>query len=54
MSYSLTTDQLDEFGKELDALRQRVVADLGEADADYIRGVVKAQRAFEGAGRALF
>ena len=38
----------------MDALRQRVVADLGEADADYIRGVVKAQRAFEGAGRALF
>ena len=54
MSYSLTPDQLDELGKEMDALRQRVIADLGEADADYIRGVVKAQRAFEGAGRALF
>jgi fatty acid desaturase len=54
MSYTLSPEQLDELGKELDALRQRVVADLGEADADYIRGVVKAQRAFEGAGRALF
>ena len=54
MSYTLTPDQLDEFGKEMDALRQRVIADLGEDDADYIRGVVKAQRAFEGAGRALF
>ena len=38
----------------MDAIRQRVAADLGQADADYIRGIVKAQRAFEGAGRALF
>jgi NADPH-dependent stearoyl-CoA 9-desaturase len=52
--YRLTPEQLEELGRELDAIRQRVVADLGQADADYIRGVVKAQRAFEGAGRALF
>ena len=54
MTYTLTDQQLEEFGAELDAIRQRVVADLGQADADYIRGVVKAQRAFEAAGRALF
>ena len=43
-----------ELGNEIDAIRQRVLADLGENDADYIRRVVKAQRAFEVAGRALF
>ncbi|QIK67795.1 acyl-CoA desaturase [Nocardioides sp. HDW12B] len=52
--YRLSPEQLEEFGRELDEIRQRVVADLGQADADYIRGIVKAQRAFEGAGRALF
>jgi fatty acid desaturase len=52
--YRLSPEQLEEFGAELDAIRQRVIADLGQADADYIRGIVKAQRAFEGAGRALF
>src|SRR4051812_7580715 len=53
-SARLTPEQLEEFGRELDELRQRVVAQLGQEDADYIRGVVKAQRAFETAGRALF
>jgi fatty acid desaturase len=52
--YKLTEDQIEEFGREMDEIRQRVAADLGQADADYIRGIVKAQRAFEGAGRALF
>ena len=50
----LTPEQLDAFGAELDAIRQRVIADLGEADAAYIRTVVKAQRGLEVAGRALF
>ena len=36
--------QLESFGEELDAIRQRVIADLGEADAAYIRKVVKTQR----------
>jgi NADPH-dependent stearoyl-CoA 9-desaturase len=53
-SATLTPSQLEEFGKEMDAIRQKVVARLGQEDADYIRGVIKAQRAFEGAGRALF
>ena len=32
---------------------QRVVADLGERDADYIRKVIRAQRGLEVAGRGL-
>ncbi len=50
----LTPDQLDALGAEMDAIRQRVLADLGEADADYIHGVVRLQRRLEVAGRALF
>ncbi|MFS3127407.1 fatty acid desaturase family protein [Nocardioides sp. Bht2] len=52
--FLLTAEQLEQFGAELDAIRHRVIADLGEEDATYIRNVVKAQRAFEVAGRALF
>jgi len=51
---NLTAEQLEEFGNELDALRQRVFADLGETDAAYIRTIVKRQQQFEIAGRALF
>ena len=51
---TLTPDQLEEFGAEMDALRTRLVDSLGDEDAAYIRGVVKKQRAFEVAGRALF
>jgi len=49
----LTPEQLDEFGSELDAIRARVVADLGGRDADYIRNVIRAQRGLEVAGRGL-
>ncbi|ALX04332.1 fatty acid desaturase [Aeromicrobium erythreum] len=38
----------------MDALRQRILADLGEEDVKYIRGVVKRQQQLEVAGRALF
>jgi NADPH-dependent stearoyl-CoA 9-desaturase len=51
---TLTTAQIDELGRELDALKQRVVDDLGQADRDYIYNVIKAQRALEVAGRASF
>src|SRR6478672_13796453 len=51
---TLTPEPLEAFGPELDAIRRRVVASLGEEDATYIRDVVKTQRAFEVAGRALF
>ncbi len=47
MSY----EELEQFGEELDALRQRTLDSLGQADADYIRRVIKVQRAFEVLGR---
>ena len=43
----LTPEQIESFGEELDAIRQRVVADLGERDAGYIRKVIRAQRGLE-------
>jgi fatty acid desaturase len=51
---SLTPEELEKFGEEMDAIRQRIIADLGEEDAEYIRKVVKYQRGFEIAGRAMF
>jgi len=50
---TMTPEMADAFGAELDALRERVVADLGERDATYIRRVIKAQRALEVGGRAM-
>lgn len=50
---TLTRDQVDEIGARLEAVRARVVADLGEKDRDYIYSIVKAQRGLEIAGRAL-
>lgn len=47
----MTYEQLDEFGRELDTVRQRVLDDLGQKDADYIRGVIKAHKACEVLGR---
>jgi linoleoyl-CoA desaturase len=49
---TLTEAQIDELGRELDAIRQRVVEDLGKADRDYIYAIIKAQRALEVTGRA--
>ncbi len=52
--HGLTAAQIEQLGAELDDLRQRVIADLGEADAEYLRKVVTTQRKMEIAGRALF
>jgi fatty acid desaturase len=49
----LTEDQVDELGRELDALRQRVLESRGAADAAYIRRVITAQRALEGGARLV-
>ncbi len=49
----LTKDELEQFGQEMDTIRQRLLADLGEVDAEYIRDIVKKQRQLEVAGRAL-
>src|ERR1700758_5299881 len=50
---TLTPEQADAFGRELDAIKERVMADLGEKDAEYIRRVIKTQRALEVGGRVL-
>ncbi|MDT5240322.1 MAG: NADPH-dependent stearoyl-CoA 9-desaturase [Mycobacterium sp.] len=49
---TMTPEQAEEFGAALDAIKERVIADLGERDATYIRRVIKAQRALEVGGRA--
>jgi len=52
---SLEDAKLADFAAELDALRGRVMSELGERDASYIRRIIKLQRAAEVAGRgALF
>src|SRR4051812_26861466 len=51
--YGLTDEQLDALGRELDAIRQRVVDDLGQEDVDYMRGMIRRQCALEVAGRGL-
>jgi NADPH-dependent stearoyl-CoA 9-desaturase len=50
---TLTPEQADAFGRELDAIKEREMADLGEKDAEYIRRVIKTQRGLEVGGRAL-
>ena len=44
MTTHLTPAQLDAFGQDMDAIRDRVLADLGERDTRYIRRVIRAQR----------
>ena len=51
---TLTPEQVDELGRELDAIHLRVANDLGKQDRDYIYKVIKAQRALEVAGRGSF
>jgi linoleoyl-CoA desaturase len=50
---TLTDEQIATFGAEMDALRDEIVADLGQADVDYMRTVIKVQRRLEVAGRGL-
>ena len=49
----LTEADIDEFGRELDRIRDEVIAARGEADARYIRRVIAVQRGMEAGGRAL-
>ena len=50
---TLSRDEADAFGRELDALKSEVVADLGQRDTDHIRRVIGAQRVAEATGRVL-
>jgi fatty acid desaturase len=49
----LTEADLDEFGRELDRIRDEVIASRGAGDARYIRRVIAAQRGLEAGGRML-
>jgi NADPH-dependent stearoyl-CoA 9-desaturase len=48
----LSDEQVAELGRELDAIRDEVIAERGASDAAYIRRVIKVQRGLEIAGRA--
>ena len=52
-SRKLTPDELEAFGRELDALREEVARDLGERDVTHMRSVMKTAARTEAAGRAL-
>lgn len=47
----LDAARIDAFGAEIDALRQRMRTELGQADADYLQRIVALQRRLEIAGR---
>jgi fatty acid desaturase len=49
----LTADHVEEFGRELDAIRARAAESVGEHDARYIRSIVRLQRWAELGGRTL-
>ena len=49
----LTPHDLDELARELDAIKQEVLDDIGEKDAKYIRRVYSSVRYASLAGRAL-
>jgi NADPH-dependent stearoyl-CoA 9-desaturase len=49
----LTAEDVENLGRELDALREKVIASRGASDAAYIRKVIKTQRALEMGGRAV-
>jgi linoleoyl-CoA desaturase len=49
----LSTEQIEELGRELDAIRDEVIADRGEKDAAYIRKVISAQRKLELVSRGV-
>ena len=49
----LSGEQLDELGRELDSIRDRVFADLGERDRRYIESMIAMQRRLAVSGRVL-
>ena len=49
----LTAEDIEAIGRELDAIRERVIADRGESDAAYIRKMISTQRKLELGSRAI-
>ena len=50
---SLTPAQIEEFGRELDAIRDEVMESRGENDRRYILRLIKTQRSMALGGRVL-
>jgi len=50
---ALTPEQIEQLGRELDAIHEQVHADLGERDARYIRATIRLHRLLALAGRLL-
>ncbi len=50
--HKLSDEQIEELGKLFDELHEQVKDDLGQRDADYIRGVISLQRKLALQGRA--
>ena len=50
--YELTPDQLDQLAADIDAVRDRVLADLGQDDVDQLRRLIRIQRSLAVSGRA--
>src|SRR3954469_633482 len=49
----LSDAQLAEFGREMDEIRDEIMASRGERDAAYIKRVITVQRGLEAGGRAV-
>lgn len=49
----LSDEQVEAFGREIDAVRKKIVDSLGESDARYIRRMIRTQRLLEAGGRGL-
>ncbi|TDT43118.1 fatty acid desaturase [Halospina denitrificans] len=49
----LDEDQLENLAADLDAIRNEQMADLGQRDADHIRGIIRLHRTLEFGGRAM-
>ncbi|HLH14357.1 MAG TPA: fatty acid desaturase, partial [Solirubrobacteraceae bacterium] len=50
--HRLSEEQLEQLGRELDAIHEQVFAELGERDARYIRRVIRVHRQLALGGRA--
>src|SRR4051794_14363338 len=50
---NLSPTQIAAFGREMDEIRDEILASRGERDAAYIKRVIKVQRGLEAGGRAV-
>ena len=51
--HGLSEEQIEQLGREIDAMRERIRADLGAEDLEYIRSLIATQRRLELAGRGM-